>query len=115
MKKRLLAAIITGALLGILCVIGISFRIGFEGNEMFILATWINRLIMGLLIGLAPYYKIKNTTGNIILRGAFLGFIISGSFYLATDFKDTPGFIAGIFYGVIIDYIATRCEKILKI
>lgn len=84
---------------------------GFVGNELFILATWINRVIMGLVIGLAPYYKIKNTTKNILIRGAFFGLIISASFFIATDFKDTPGFIAGIFYGVIIDYLATRFEK----
>lgn len=110
-NKRLIIAIATGAILGIFCIIGVSIRLGFTGNELFILATWVNRVIMGLVIGLAPYYKIKNNTKNILFRGAFLGFIISGSFYLATDFKDTPGFIAGIVYGIIIDYIATKYEK----
>ena len=110
-SKRLTISIITGALLGIICIIGISIRMGFAGNELFILATWANRLVMGLVIGLAPYYKIKNTTKNILFRGAFLGFIISGSFYLATAFKDTPGFIAGIVYGIIIDYVATKYGK----
>jgi hypothetical protein len=42
------------------------------------------------------------------LRGAFLGFIISGSFFLATNFKDVPGFFAGIVYGIIIDFVATK-------
>lgn len=111
MKKRLLLSIVTSALLGILCIIGISFRLGFEGNEIFILATWVNRVIIGLVIGLAPYYEIKNTTKNILFRGAFLGFIVSGSFFLATEFTDILGFIAGIFYGVIIDFVATKYEK----
>jgi len=110
-NKRLIIAIVTGAILGILCIIGVSIRLGFVGNELFILATWVNRVIMGLVIGLAPYYKIKNNTKNILFRGAFFGFIISGSFYLATAFKDSPGFIAGIVYGIIIDYIATKYEK----
>ncbi len=110
-NKRLTISIVTGAILGILCIIGISIRMGFVGNELFILATWVNRVVMGLIIGLAPYYKIKNDTKNILFRGAFFGFIISGSFYLATAFKDTPGFIAGIVYGMIIDYIATRYSK----
>ena len=110
-NKRLIIAIITGAILGIFCIIGISIRLGFAGNELFILATWINRVILGLVIGLAPYYKIKKDTKNILFRGAFFGLIISGSFHLATAFKDTPGFIAGIVYGVIIDYIATKYEK----
>lgn len=109
-NKRLILAIATGAILGIFCIIGISLRLGFVGNELFILATWVNRVLMGLIIGLAPYYKIKNNTKNILFRGALFGFIISGSLYLATAFKDTPGFIAGIVYGIIIDYIATKYE-----
>ncbi|MFC1768620.1 hypothetical protein ACFLZX_02555 [Nanoarchaeota archaeon] len=108
--KRISIALITGALLGIFCIIGVSLRLGYTGNELFILATWVNRVVMGLVIGLAPYYKIKNNTKNSIIRGAFLGFIISGSFYLSTAFYDTPGFIAGIIYGIIIDYVATRYD-----
>ncbi|MFO7806848.1 MAG: hypothetical protein R6V40_00280 [Candidatus Moraniibacteriota bacterium] len=109
-KRRLIITTITGAILGIFCIIGVSFRVGFIGNELFILATWVNRVVMGLVIGLAPYYKIKNNTKNILLRGLFFGFIISGSFYLATEFRDVIGFMAGIVYGVIIDYVATRYE-----
>jgi len=111
MNKRIIIAILLGALLGIACIIGVGVRLGFQGNELFIFATWVNRVILGLVIGLAPYYKIQNTTRNILLRGAFLGIIISGSFFLATDFKDVPGFFAGIFYGIIIDYVATKFEK----
>jgi hypothetical protein len=111
MEKRLIVSILTGAILGIFCIIGLSIRLGFAGNELFILATWINRVVMGLIIGLAPYYKINNNARNIIFRGAFFGFVIGGSFFLATDFKDTPGFIAGIMYGIIIDFVATRYEK----
>ena len=110
-KKRLIIAITTGGILGIFCIIGVIVRLGFVGNELFILATWLNRVIMGLVIGLAPYYKIKNSTINILLRGALFGFIFSGSFFLATEFKDPSGFIAGIFYGIIIDYIATKYEN----
>lgn len=111
MERRMGISVLTGAILGIICIIGLSIRIGFVGNELFILSTWVNRVIMGLVIGLAPYYKINDNTKNIILRGAFFGFIIGGSLYLATDFKDTPGFIAGIMYGIIIDFIATKYEK----
>lgn len=111
-NKRLFISISTGAILGIFCIIGISQRLGYVGNELFLLSTWVNRLVIGLVIGLAPFVKIKNNnTMNILLRGAFLGFIISGSFYLATDFKDTPGFIAGIIYGIIIDFVATKYGK----
>ncbi len=110
-NRRLIISIIAGAILGVFCIIGISLRMGYAGNELFILATWVNRLVIGLVVGLAPYYIIKNNTRNVILRGAILGFIISGSFFLATAFKDVPGFFAGIVYGIIIDYIATKYEN----
>jgi hypothetical protein len=107
-NKRVLIAILTGAVLGIFCIIGVSVRLGWSGNELFIFSTWLNRVIMGLVIGLAVCSNIKGGSKKVLLRGAFLGLIISGSFYLATDFKDTPGFFAGIVYGMIIDYVATK-------
>lgn len=113
-SKRLIIAILTGAVLGIFCIVGISIRLGFAGNELFILATWVNRVVLGLVIGLAQYHKINNNIKSILFHGALFGFIISGSFYLATAFKDTPGFFAGIVYGVIINYIATRFELTLS-
>ena len=111
MNKRMAVSIATGAILGIFCIIGISIRRGFAGHELFILATWVNRVVMGFVIGLAACIKIRKTTMNILMRGALVGFIISGSFYLATNFWDTPGFLAGIGYGMIIDYVATRYEN----
>lgn len=110
-NKRLVISIALGAILGIFCVIGVSARLGYVGNELFILATWVNRIIIGLVIGLAPNLKIKDKTRNTIFRGALLGFIISGSFYLATSFKDTPGFFAGIVYGIIIDVVVSRLKN----
>ena len=110
-KKRVIISILLGALLGVVCIIGVSVRLGFDGNELFILATWVNRVVLGLVIDLAPYYKIKNSLRNILLRGLLLGFVISGSFYLATEFRDALGFFAGVVYGIIIDYLATRYTK----
>ena len=112
-NNRLFIAITTGAVLGIFCIIGVSVRLGFSGNELFIFSTWLNRVIMGLVIGLISS-SIKSNSKYVLLRGAFFGLIISGSFYLATDFKDTPGFFAGIVYGVIIDFVATKFGKQLK-
>ena len=106
--KRIRLATTTGAVLGIFCIIGISVRLGFVGNELFIFSTWINRVVMGFAIGFAPYYAIKQTTPNILLPRALFGLIFSGSFFLATEFRDVPGFFAGIVYGIIIDYVATK-------
>ncbi|MCK5808492.1 hypothetical protein KAH37_05880 [bacterium] len=111
-NKRVFISILVGSILGVFCVIGVSKRFGFVGNELFILSTWINRVFLGLVVGLSPYYKIKESTIKVLLRGAFLGLITGGSFYLATGFKDTPGFVASIVYGMIIDYIATKQGKL---
>lgn len=111
MKERIILAIITGALLGVFCIIGLSYRVGFSGNELFIFATWFNRLVMGVVIGLAgPLILIKNKF-NFLIRGAVLGLFISFSLYVSTGFKDSMGFVAGIFYGIIIDYIASKYSK----
>lgn len=106
-NKKVTAGVITGAILGLFCVIGVTIRLGFEGNELFILSTWVNRVVIGLVVGLASCAVVKSN----ILRGAILGFIVSGSFFMATSFKDIPGFIAGIFYGIIIDFIVTKLVK----
>jgi hypothetical protein len=106
--KRLTISIVTGSILGIFCIIGLIIRKGFAGNELFILSTWVNRVVMGLVIGLLPQINLKNNKTKIFFRGALFGLIIGGAFYLATSFKDTPGFIAAIVYGIIIDHTATR-------
>jgi len=111
MKKRLVLAITTGTILGIFCIIGVGYRFGFSGNELFLFATWINRLVIGIVIGLAGSLTIVKNKNNILIRGVVLGSIISFSFYIATDFRDMTGFIAGIIYGIIIDYIATKYSK----
>ena len=110
-SRRLTIAMVSGAILGIFCIIGMTIRQGFVGNELFILATWTNRVLMGIVIGLAPYIDIRPTTPKILLRGAILGLIVGGSFYLSTSFKDTPGLFAGIIYGMIIDLVSTRYSR----
>jgi len=106
--RRIAIAVLTGAGLGVLCIIGVGTRLGFQGNEMFLAATWFNRLLMGLVIGLAGHWTITRNKANPIIRGIILGAILSFSFYFATDFRDTMGFFAGIAYGPIIDFAASR-------
>ncbi len=110
-KKRMAVALTAGAGLGVLCIIGVGSRLGFEGNEIFLAATWFNRLLMGLVIGLAGHWRITKGESNSIIRGIILGSIVSFSFYFATDFLDTMGFFAGIAYGPIIDWAATHFGK----
>ena len=106
-KKRMAVSLLAGAALGVVCIIGVGSRLGFDGNWEFLMATWFNRLLMGLVIGLAGHWTITRGQANPIIRGLILGSIVSFSFYFATDFRDTMGFLAGIAYGPIIDYLAT--------
>ncbi len=103
-KPRLKASIVTGAILGIFCIIGAGFRVGYSGNLIYLFALWYNRLLMGILIGLTdPLPKM-----SALFRGALLGFLVSLAFYLSTGFSDTITFLAGIVYGVIIALVAMK-------
>jgi hypothetical protein len=102
--KRLKISITVGAILGVFCIIGVGYRQGYAGNSLFLFAMWYNRVIMGLIIGLAGHWMAK----RYILRGLILGTLVTSAFFFSTSFRDWPGFFAGIAYGVIIDYIATK-------
>jgi hypothetical protein len=117
-RKRLGIAILTGALLGILCIIGVGLRIpgGILANAVFLIGMWYNRVIMGLVIGLADEIIIikgeKNRMwANSVLRGMIFGILISAAIFLSTEFRDIPSFFAGIAYGIIIDLVATAFSR----
>jgi hypothetical protein len=103
--RRMLVCIIMGALLGVICIIGAQLRSGFERDAVDLFSFWFNRLLLGIVIGLAWG---KLNTLQSIGRGAILGLLVSFAFYSSTGFEDAIGFIAGIVYGVIIEYTALR-------
>ena len=107
LTKRMKICIASGAVLGVVCIVGAFVRSGFQSDAYLLFALWYNRLIMGLVIGLAG--------GNpgwpkIIGRGAFFGLVVSLTFYLSTGFTDVVSFLAGIVYGIIIEYIAFKYD-----
>lgn len=106
--RRILIATITGALLGVFCIVGVGYRLGFEGNWTFLLATWYNRVLMGFLIGAASDFEVISSKKNKYVRGLIFGTLVTSALFLSTQFRDLPSFFAGIVYGVIIDYTATR-------
>ena len=106
-KKRIIISLITGGILGIFCIVGVGNRIGYE-NYIFLIAMWYNRVVMGLIIGLADDIQIVKGAKNFLLRGAFLGLFVSSAIFLTSEFRDVPSFFAGIVYGVIIDLIASK-------
>jgi hypothetical protein len=103
--RRMLVCIITGALLGVICIVGAQLRSGFTNEAYYLFSFWFNRLLMGIVIGLA--WGRLNTL-QTIGRGAFLGLLVSFAFYSSTGFKDIIGFMAGIVYGIIIEYAALK-------
>jgi hypothetical protein len=106
--RRLIVSLISGAVLGILCVVGVGLRVGTAGTKLFLLAVWYNRLIMGLVIGLAGGLTLVEGPANSYLRGAVLGVVVSLAVFLSTEMRDVPSFLAGIVYGLIIEYVAAR-------
>lgn len=109
MNKRLKVSIIAGAALGVVCIIGGSARAGgLAGNERYLLAMWYNRVIIGLMIGLAGHWQIVGGSTNRYVRGGLLGLLVSAAFFVSTDLQDSLAFVAGIVYGPIIEYVAHR-------
>lgn len=105
MKKRLLIALLSGAGLGVLCVLGASLRLGWHGNQLLIVSLWFNRLVMGLLLGLAGDLVLIRGEANWILRGALLGLVVSAAYFLTAGASDWVSFLAGGIYGMIIEFI----------
>lgn len=100
MTKRMKVALIGGALLGIVCVIGAYIRSGFTASPDFVFSLWYNRVLLGLIVGAPWASTVRN---KALLRGAFLGLLVSFAFYSSTGFQDPISFVAGVVYGVILE------------
>lgn len=103
MRKRLLLALGAGAVLGLICVLGASVRLGWAGNELLILSLFYNRLVMGLLIGLARDLRIIPGKLNWLLRGGLLGILVSAAYFLTAGAGDWTSFLVGGVYGILIE------------
>ena len=116
--RRIAIATLTGAVLGVACIVGVGARIpgGYLPNIVFLIGMWYNRVVMGLLIGFAGDVVIVKSTrernlGNAFVRGLIFGILISVAIFLSTEFKDIPALFAGFAYGPIIDLLATWTER----
>jgi hypothetical protein len=104
-SKRMKICIALGTILGVVCIIGASIRSGFQSDVSFLFALWYNRLIMGIMIGLASRSRdLLKAAG----RGALFGLLVSFAFYASTGFSDIVSFLAGIIYGMIIETFAFK-------
>ncbi|AQS53533.1 hypothetical protein BW727_101166 [Jeotgalibaca dankookensis] len=100
MNERMKKAIIGGAVLGILCVIGAFIRSGFSASPIFVFSLWYNRVLLGLIVG-APWRHTDRL--RALFRSALLGLFVSFAFYSTTGFQDPISFVAGIIYGVLLE------------
>jgi hypothetical protein len=105
LSKRMIVSVIAGAILGVVCIVGASIRSGFGYDAVFLFAFWYNRLLMGVVIGLLD---VKIGMPKLLYRGAGIGLLVSFAFYSSIGFGDPVNFIAGIIYGVIIEYVAYK-------
>lgn len=105
MNKRMKVSLIGGALLGLLCVAGAYIRSGFTASPNFVFSLWYNRVLLGLIVG-APWQK--RPRRKALLRGGNLGLLVSFAFYTTSGFQDPVSFVAGIVYGVILEWWLDR-------
>jgi uncharacterized membrane protein len=107
MNRRMKEALIGGALLGIICVVGAYIRSGSSASPVFVFSLWYNRVIIGLAVG-APWNATERN--KALLRGAVLGLLVSFAFYSSTKWQDPISFVAGIVYGVILEWWLSRSK-----
>lgn len=110
MKRRMIITLITGALLGVFCIIGAQTRSVEVLIGWYLFAFWFNRLLMGFVFGL-----LKPSSDHFVLvaRGIVIGLIVSFSFYAATVYFDLLGFLVGAFYGIVIEYVVYGIGELL--
>lgn len=97
-------------MLGLFVSLGVGTRIGFTGNERYLVSLWYNCVLMGGVIGVSSGLIIIKRRINVYLRGALIGVFVALAFALPTGFQDISSFFAQITYGIIIDFMATRFE-----
>ncbi len=108
MRKKMTITLITGSILGIICVVGATLRTSGELSLGYLFAFWFNRFLMGFVFGLLTYTADLKT---LLIRGFGIGLLISFAFYSATSFEDLIGFIVGGVYGVIIVYVVYKFSE----
>ena len=112
--KRLGISTITGAILGVVCILGAVQRIpgNFSDNLEYLMGIWAMRVILGITIGLAgtmTFFRGEKWQlwVNALIRGLLFGLIFSVAILLIDPFKDYSTFAAGIAYGPVTDLITT--------
>ena len=109
-KKRIWACMLGGVISAVICLIGRQIIFSFSDiTWASVAATVANRLLLGFVIGISCW-KI-----NYLIHGAVLGLILSLSVSIGFLSNDLLPFflytVAGIFYGLIIEWLSTNLFK----
>lgn len=107
MSKKVIYGLILGAILGVFCIFGAAIRMPGEVSNIYLMSFWYNRLTMGFIIGLLPSIKSLKLS---LIRGIIMGALVSFAFYSATEFLDLMGFLAGLLYGIIIEFVLYKIK-----
>lgn len=113
--RRLIISTISGALLGVICIIGVGSRIfdgDYLGNIVYLLGIWSSRLVLGVMIGFVGDFIIIPGMKwikwlNVSIRGIFFGLLISTTVLLIDPYFSYTTFAMGIVYGLVTDLVAT--------
>ncbi len=122
--KRLIISTVTGAILGIACIIGVGYRIPgtHAENIVYLLGIWAMRVLLGTTIGLAGGIIILKGDQwqkwvNALIRGILFALAFSVTLVMIDPFLMSrwTTFAAGIAYGPIIDLVATFFTRKTKL
>lgn len=109
-SKRLWVCLSGGVIAAVMCIVGRQIVFGYpEITWDAVAATVANRLLLGFIIGISGWRI------NHFLHGALLGLILSLSVSIGFLPGNSLGFalftIAGVFYGILIAWLATDLFK----
>lgn len=109
-QKRILVCLFGGVIAAIICLAGSQIIFNFPPITWnSVAATMANRLLLGFVIGISGWRI------NYLLHGAILGLIVSLSVSIGFLPVNSLGFflytVAGVFYGILIEWLSTRVFK----
>jgi hypothetical protein len=109
-NKRLLICTIGGIIAGLICTAGGHLSGNIQELSFFTVApTFFNRVMLGFIIG------ISSLKMNFLLHGALMGFLVSVITSIPFLADGITGFLffttAGIIYGILIEFFATKVFK----
>jgi len=99
---------ILGVVAGLLCIGGSVF-LNPGISAMYLFHIMYLRIVLGFFIGILDNIKlIEHKIGNPIIRGAIIGAILSIPLLMVPVPTNLNYLIAGIVFGILIDFIASK-------